>query len=141
MFDRKILKSYINGKFIENPEYFNNINPVDGTIISQISEATPAMVNSAVNSAKQALSGEWGALSVNERCALLHKVADRMFEREDEFIAAEIADTGKSLFQVKTIDIPRVQLISVFLQTWLNLMQVNLLLQKRQAVAKQLTTL
>lgn len=107
MFDRKILKSYINGKFIENPEYFNNINPVDGTIISQISEATPAMVNSAVNSAKQALSGEWGALSVNERCALLHKVADRMFEREDEFIAAEIADTGKSLFQVKTIDIPR----------------------------------
>jgi aminomuconate-semialdehyde/2-hydroxymuconate-6-semialdehyde dehydrogenase len=30
-----------------------------------------------------------------------------MAEREEEFIAAEIADTGKSLFQVKTIDIPR----------------------------------
>jgi len=30
-----------------------------------------------------------------------------MEEREQAFIDAEIADTGKSLFQVKTIDIPR----------------------------------
>jgi len=102
-----ILKSYVAGEFVDSKEYFNNINPVDGEIISQISEANDQIIDNAVTSARAALSGSWGQMSVNQRAALLHRVAERMSEREDEFIAAEIADTGKSLFQVETIDIPR----------------------------------
>ena len=107
MSEVKKLKSYINGQFVDSNEYFDNINPVDGTLIAKVSEASPAMIEAAISGARAALTDEWGRLSVNERCALLHKVADRMAEREEEFIAAEIADTGKSLFQIKTIDIPR----------------------------------
>jgi len=97
------LTSYINGKFVDSKSYFDNINPVNGTVISEISEANHQMVDEAVTAAKES---EWAKLTVNERCRLLNKVADLMQEREQEFIDAEIADTGKSLFQVKTIDIP-----------------------------------
>lgn len=107
MSELPILTSYINGHFVNSDIHFDNINPVNGQAISHISEATPAMIENAVASARTAQASSWGKMSVNERCALLHKVADRMAEREEEFIAAEIADTGKSLFQVKTIDIPR----------------------------------
>jgi len=98
------LTSYINGKFVDSKSYFDNINPVNGTVISEISEANHQMVDEAVTAAK---ASEWAKLTVSQRCTLLNKVADVMQEREQEFIDAEIADTGKSLFQVQTIDIPR----------------------------------
>ncbi|WP_064791962.1 2-hydroxymuconic semialdehyde dehydrogenase [Shewanella woodyi] len=107
MSELPILTSYIDGHFINSDTHFDNINPVNGQTIAHISEATPKMIEDAVISARAAQDSTWGKMTVNERCALLHKVADRMAEREEEFIAAEIADTGKSLFQVKTIDIPR----------------------------------
>lgn len=107
MASQNILTSYINGQFVDSGSYFDNINPVDGSVIAKISEANPVMIDNAVKSARAALTGAWGKLSVNQRSALLHKVADRMSEREQEFIDAEIADTGKSLFQVTSIDIPR----------------------------------
>jgi aminomuconate-semialdehyde/2-hydroxymuconate-6-semialdehyde dehydrogenase len=99
-----ILTSYINGNFVDSKNYFNNINPVNGSIISKVSEADHSMIDEAVKAAK---NSTWSQLTVNERSALLNKVADVMQEREQAFIDAEIADTGKSLFQVKTIDIPR----------------------------------
>jgi Aldehyde dehydrogenase family len=50
---------------------------------------------------------EWGRLSAADRTALLHKVAVRMAARFDDFLEAEIADTGKSYPQARNIDIPR----------------------------------
>lgn len=99
-----ILKNFINGEFIDSQHYFDNIDPVNGSVISQIAEATPALIDQAVDAAK---CSAWRKLSANQRCDLLHNVAARMKAREQEFINAEIADTGKSLFQVSTIDIPR----------------------------------
>ncbi len=101
------LHCYIAGQFVPSNRYFDNINPVNGQVIAQIGEADSQQIDNAVASARAALNGEWGKLSVNQRCDLLHKVADRMVERQAEFIDAEIADTGKSLHQVETIDIPR----------------------------------
>ncbi|OUS28819.1 2-hydroxymuconic semialdehyde dehydrogenase [Thalassotalea sp. 42_200_T64] len=103
----KTLTCYVNGQFIDSGVYFDNINPVNGSVINQIAEANGEIIGAAVASARHAQQHEWGEMSVNQRCALLHKVADRMSEREQEFIDAEILDTGKSLFQVETIDIPR----------------------------------
>ncbi|WP_206486238.1 2-hydroxymuconic semialdehyde dehydrogenase [Thalassotalea sp. G2M2-11] len=101
------LHCYINGEFVASTHYFDNINPVNGQVIGQIAEASPHQIDDAVQSAHSALNGEWSKMSVNQRCDLLHKVADRMVERQQEFIQAEMADTGKSLHQVSTIDIPR----------------------------------
>jgi len=101
------LCSYIDGEFADSGTYFDNINPVDGELICKVSEATQDQVNRAVAGAHRALKSSWGTMSVADRVALLHRVADRMQEREAEFISAEIADTGKPLATVQTIDIPR----------------------------------
>lgn len=103
----QVLMSYVDGEFLDSDAQFDNINPVNGEVNSIIHEANDRIIDQAVISARHAQKNSWGKLSVNQRCELLHKVADRMAEREAEFIAAEIADTGKSLFQVKSIDIPR----------------------------------
>ena len=102
-----ILANYINGQFVTGDKRFPNINPVDGTLVAEVSEATAEMVDAAVNAARHALEGPWGKMSVNQRCDLLHAVADGITQRFDEFVAAEIADTGKPLAQARTLDIPR----------------------------------
>lgn len=102
-----ILKNYINGAFTCGERYFDNINPVNGQVINRVCEASQAQVDAAVQAAKTALTGCWQQLSVEERCAILHRVADGIEARFEEFVAAEMADTGKSLTQAQTIDIPR----------------------------------
>ena len=104
MTDTRVLSCYVNGEFVDSGDYFDNINPVNGKVICKLAEANSQIIDDADAAAR---SSKWAKLTTNERCALLHKVADRMAEREQEFIDAEMADTGKSLFQVKTIDIPR----------------------------------
>lgn len=103
----KILKNYVAGEFVGSDKLFDDICPVDGTLVAKVAEADADIVDAAVKSAKSALHGEWGKLSVAERCAMLEKVADEIERRFDEFVAAEIADTGKAHVQVKNIDIPR----------------------------------
>jgi aminomuconate-semialdehyde/2-hydroxymuconate-6-semialdehyde dehydrogenase len=99
--------NYINGRFQTGEKRFPNINPVDGSEISQVCEASEAMVDDAVSAARQALNGAWGQMPVNQRCDLLHTVADGITARFDEFVEAEIADTGKPLAQARSLDIPR----------------------------------
>jgi aminomuconate-semialdehyde/2-hydroxymuconate-6-semialdehyde dehydrogenase len=102
-----ILKNYIAGKFISGEKVFDNINPVDGSLVARVSEASEQLVNQAVIAARQALKGDWGHMSTNDRCDLLHAVADGIQNRFDDFVTAEIADTGKPLAQARTLDIPR----------------------------------
>ncbi|WP_088329567.1 2-hydroxymuconic semialdehyde dehydrogenase [Lacimicrobium sp. SS2-24] len=102
-----ILKNYIAGEFVSGCREFRNINPVTGEIVNLVCEADQELVSQAVVAAKQALKGPWGKFSVQQRAALLHKVADGIEARFDEFVAAEMADTGKSLQQASSIDIPR----------------------------------
>ncbi len=102
-----ILANYIDGQFLGSERLFPNINPVDGSLICQVAEASEDMVDRAVLAARRALGGTWGSLSTNGRCDLLHAVADGITRRFDEFVEAEIADTGKPLAQAQTLDIPR----------------------------------
>jgi len=101
------IKNYIAGQFESSERTFDDINPVDGSLVGKVHEADRAMVDRAVAAAREALSGPWGTMSATDRGALLHKVADGIEVRFDDFVAAEIADTGKPLAQAKTLDIPR----------------------------------
>lgn len=102
-----VLCNYINGEFVDSARRFDNISPVDGSLINQVAEADSAMVNQAVLAARQALQGPWASMGVQQRCDLLCKVADGIEQRFEEFVAAEMADTGKTAQQARTIDIPR----------------------------------
>jgi aminomuconate-semialdehyde/2-hydroxymuconate-6-semialdehyde dehydrogenase len=102
-----MIKNYISGQFVAGDSSFNNINPVDGSLVAEVSEATESLVDQAVAAARNALKSEWGHMPVNARCDLLHAVADGIQERFDDFVEAEIADTGKPLEQARSMDIPR----------------------------------
>jgi aminomuconate-semialdehyde/2-hydroxymuconate-6-semialdehyde dehydrogenase len=88
-------KCYINGQFLGSARQFAKINPVDGTVVAQVHEADRAMVDAAVRAAKAALKGPWGKMPLQARVDLLRKVADGIDKRFDDFVAAEVADTGQ----------------------------------------------
>ena len=101
------LPCFIGGEFISDGRPFDNVSPVTGRVLCSVTEADAALVDRAVLAARAALRGPWGRMSVAERAALLRKVAERIEQRFEEFLSAEIADTGKTLKQARTLDIPR----------------------------------
>src|SRR5579864_5338629 len=101
------LPCLIGGELVREGRSFPNVSPVNGRIIATVTEADASLVDRAVQAARAALRGPWARLTTPERCALLRKVADRIEERFDEFVSAEIADTGKTLAQASSLDIPR----------------------------------
>ncbi|MDG1995075.1 MAG: 2-hydroxymuconic semialdehyde dehydrogenase [Emcibacteraceae bacterium] len=103
----KILNNYVAGEFVTSDLLFVDISPVDGSLVARVAEADATIVDHAVKAAKSAFHGEWSRLSVAQRCDMLNKVADEIERRFDDFVGAEIADTGKAYVQVKNIDIPR----------------------------------
>jgi aminomuconate-semialdehyde/2-hydroxymuconate-6-semialdehyde dehydrogenase len=103
----EFLQNYVNGQFVRGPREFPDINPADGSVIAQVSEAGESLVNQAVESARRALTGDWGKLTVPARAPLLHKIADGIEARFNDFVEAEVADTGKPISLASKIDIPR----------------------------------
>jgi aminomuconate-semialdehyde/2-hydroxymuconate-6-semialdehyde dehydrogenase len=103
----KLLQNYVNGQFVRGPSEFPDINPADGSVIAQVSEADESLVNQAVESARRALTGDWGKLTVPARAAVLHKIAEGIEARFNDFVEAEVADTGKPIPLASKIDIPR----------------------------------
>lgn len=103
----KSILNYIDGKFVRGKRDFADINPADGTVIAQVSEADQSLVDEAVQAARKSLHGEWGRLSTRDRAAGLYKVADVIESRFDCFVAAEVADTGKPIALASRLDVPR----------------------------------
>ena len=103
----KLLQNYINGRFVRGAREFADVNPADGSVIAQVSEAGSGLVDEAVTAARQALNGEWGRLTVPARAALLHKIADGIEARFQDFLQSEVADTGKPISLASRIDVPR----------------------------------
>lgn len=104
---KKRFRNFINGQFVDSPETFENRNPIDGSLIGLVSEAGEPDVDAAVTAARAALNGPWGKIPVNERVALLHRIADEIDRRSSEFLRAEVADTGKPVRDAAGRDIPR----------------------------------
>lgn len=86
---------------------FENINPATGDVVSLVEEASREDVDQAVGAAKSALRGPWASLSLDDRAKLLHRVADGIEARFEEFLRAEILDTGKPVTMASHLDIPR----------------------------------
>ncbi len=91
----KFIQNYIDGQFVRGKRDFPDVNPADGSVIAQVTEADQSQVDDAVGAARKSLCADWGRFGIRERAALLHKVADAIEARFDQFVAAEVADTGK----------------------------------------------
>lgn len=105
---QKIL-NFIDGEFREGSDSktFSNFDPATGAKIGDVCEASRSDVDAAVMAAKAALDGPWGKMPIAERVRLISIVADEIERRFDDFLAAEVADTGKPVAMASHIDIPR----------------------------------
>ena len=101
--------NFIDGRFEPSRagRTFAGVSPVDGRQVAIIHEAGRADVDAAVKAARAALKGPWGRMPQAERMAILHRVADGIQQRFDEFVDAECLDTGKPRDTCRHVDIPR----------------------------------
>ena len=100
---------FINGDYIRGTsgKTFANRRPVDNALLGYVCEASQVDVDAAVHAAKAALSGPWSTLTLAERTEVLYAVAAGIEQRFDQFLEAEVADTGKPVSLASHIDIPR----------------------------------
>ncbi|MFI9018646.1 2-hydroxymuconic semialdehyde dehydrogenase [Streptomyces griseus] len=101
------MRHYVGGGFDASGVPFPLVDPVTGRNAGAVPEASRELVDRAVTAARAALRGPWSAWSPGERSQLLHRIADGIEARFEEFSAAECADTGKPRELASTVDIPR----------------------------------
>lgn len=101
--------NFIGGSFRKGSQgkTFDNVNPATGQTIGTVHEASEADVADAVAAARAALNGPWGEMTTAERVKLIVAVATEIERRADDFLDAEVADTGKPRHVASHIDIPR----------------------------------
>lgn len=102
------LSHFIDGRFVTTGRPgFVNRNPATGQVINHVPEADSATIDEAVKAARRALRGPWGKMSEQQRATILRKVADGIMARFEDFLTAEVLDTGKPKSLASHIDIPR----------------------------------
>jgi aminomuconate-semialdehyde/2-hydroxymuconate-6-semialdehyde dehydrogenase len=108
-FAEGIVRNFVGGRFAEpdTGSLFDNVDPATGRVAGRVHEADAALVDRAVRAARRALAGPWASWTTNERTALLRRAADRIEERFEEFVAAEVRDTGKPVTHARDVDVAR----------------------------------
>jgi aminomuconate-semialdehyde/2-hydroxymuconate-6-semialdehyde dehydrogenase len=100
-------RNFVAGEFLSGARQFAKLSPVDGSMLALVHEADRELVDRAVLAARRALKGPWGRMPLAQRADLLKRVADAIERRFEDFLAAEVADTGKPVALARRLDIPR----------------------------------
>ncbi|MCB6899076.1 aldehyde dehydrogenase [bacterium 210917-DFI.7.65] len=79
--------------------------PADGEILAECAQATREDVDAAVQAAWKAFE-TWKNVSVNERAAILNKIADIIDENKEFLAMVESLDNGKPIRETMAVDIP-----------------------------------
>lgn len=103
----KQFKLFINNEWVdaEGGKTFTTTNPCTGEAIAEMAYASVEDTRKAIAAAKAAFPA-WAALDVESRAKYLHRVADILQSRLEEFARWEAMDTGKPISETRTIDIP-----------------------------------
>lgn len=101
--------NFINGEYRpgSSGRTFDNISPVDGSLVTTVHEASEADVDAAVTAARAALKGPWGTMALAERLKIVCALVDGIQAKFNDFLEAEVADTGKPVSLASHLDIPR----------------------------------
>lgn len=102
-----VLTAYINAAFVAHDKQatlFDNINPANGEVLSQVQQSSEQEINLAVNTAKEAQK-IWASMTAVERSRILLKAVAILRERNDELARIETLDTGKALSETRFVDI------------------------------------
>ncbi len=102
------LLNWINGVYCEPAagKYLDNVYPGDGSVISKVANSNLEDLEDAILAGEKAFPN-WKRKSLEERSAIMHKLADLIEENLEELAMMETKDTGKPITLSKTVDIPR----------------------------------
>jgi acyl-CoA reductase-like NAD-dependent aldehyde dehydrogenase len=92
----RTVKLLINGQLVNGHKNIDVINPATGKAFMQIPVASEAQALEAVVAAKAAFPG-WAATKIEDRQAMLRKLADRLQENAEEFAKVLVLEQGKPL--------------------------------------------
>ncbi len=101
--------AYIDGTFRPalSGETFVTTNPATGEPLAEIASCGPADVDLAVAAARASFDdGRWSRLHPGERKEVLLRLADLMEENARELAVLESLDSGKTIFDCETVDVP-----------------------------------
>jgi aminomuconate-semialdehyde/2-hydroxymuconate-6-semialdehyde dehydrogenase len=103
------IQNFINGEFVDGVEgkIFEKRSPINNSVIATVSEAGRADIDAAVRAAHAARTGVWGGLSTEQRVDMLYNVANEITRRFEDFVDAEMADTGQPRHVMSHVFIPR----------------------------------
>jgi len=106
--EREVL-NFIDGAYGKGTgqRFFADRNPATGQVIARVFEAGAGEVDAAVAAARRATAGAWAQMDAARRAKVLHGVADGIMARLDDFVAAEVADTGKPFAPTAKGEVPR----------------------------------
>ena len=90
--------SFINGKFIDQPEgkVREDLSPADGSVLAQLCYADDSVLDDAVSAARCAFK-TWGNSDRAYRAGILNKMADIMDQNRDYLASIEARDVGKPI--------------------------------------------
>lgn len=105
----RLVENFIAGEYQASVSgrRFEKRSPLDNRVIASVTEAGRPEVDAAVRAARAALRGEWGGLTTEQRVDLLYGVANEITRRFEDFVAAEMADTGQPSHVMRHVFIPR----------------------------------
>ncbi|KIX97988.1 uncharacterized protein Z520_06067 [Fonsecaea multimorphosa CBS 102226] len=99
---------FINNEFINAlaGKTFEVEDPSTGKVLLSIQEGLPEDVDVAVKAARAAFEAGWADSDPAWRGSLLQRLADLMEKHRHELLAVEVVDSGNTLHQVSTVDLP-----------------------------------
>jgi aminomuconate-semialdehyde/2-hydroxymuconate-6-semialdehyde dehydrogenase len=100
-------RHWIGGRRVASAETFDDVSPLDGTVIARVSRGGQTEVDAAVAAAKAAFVG-WSQTPPAERSAILHRVADGVEARLEDLAQVETRDNGSLLRSHRRGVMPRV---------------------------------
>ena len=101
---QSFLKAFVNGEWVEaaGGQTFDVIDPGSGEKLATVASLQKTDVDNAVDAAARAFEGSgWARMPVNERSAVLHRIADAVEQRKAVFSQIESLDCGKVYSQAE----------------------------------------
>ena len=85
-------RHWIGGLRVASAETFDDVSPIDGSVIARVARGGKAEADAAVAAARAAFPA-WAALSPAERGVILHRVADNVEAHIEELAQLETAES------------------------------------------------
>lgn len=94
----------IGGDRIETSAQLDVFDPSFDRVVGQVALGTAQDIDHAVDSARAALAGPWGAMTAHDRGQLLWKLADAIEENKQIFGELDAIDNGKPMHVARDVD-------------------------------------